>query len=78
MIYFNAKAAPQTLYYADLVTITPFVTLHFPLFTEAFSDTFFDVQSYKKNQNLQKKSKKFKTAVNNMNDKAHTWSFIGK
>ena len=54
-IYFNAKAAPQTPYYADLVTITPFVTLHFPLFTEAFSDTFFNVQIYEKNHNLQKK-----------------------
>lgn len=58
MIYFNAKAAPQKRYYADLVTITPFVTLHFSLFTEAFLDTFFNVQSYEKNHNLQKKIKK--------------------
>lgn len=58
MIYFNAKAAPQKRYSADLVTITPYATLHFSLFTEAFSDTFFDVQSYEKNHNLQKKNLK--------------------
>ena len=58
MIYFNAKAAPQTPYYADLVTITPYATLHFSLFTEAFSDTFFDVQSYEKIITCKKKFKK--------------------